>query len=130
MELYTSDFDVTTLTQSATSELKFDGKKQARRKALLKKKILRGEFAASTMFETSREIRQVRESRSEKFESVFAEGVRAYISGDWGNSKRCLDDCMNIKPRDGPTSALINVMSETGFNKPSDWEGYRVLTEK
>jgi hypothetical protein len=39
------------------------------------------------MFETSREIRKVRESNNPKFESVFAEGVRCYVSGDWKRTK-------------------------------------------
>lgn len=35
-----------------------------------------------------------------------------------------------IKPNDGPSSTLITVMQEYGFKAPSDWKGYRELTEK
>lgn len=36
----------------------------------------------------------------------------------------------NIKPNDGPTSTLMSVMKEHGFKAPSDWQGFRELTEK
>ena len=31
---------------------------------------------------------------------------------------------------DHPTNNLMEVMGETHFKKPNDWQGYRVLTEK
>jgi len=31
---------------------------------------------------------------------------------------------------DYPTRNLLAILEETNFQAPSDWEGYRVLTEK
>jgi hypothetical protein len=35
-----------------------------------------------------------------------------------------------MAPEDGPATALLDFMSETGFRKPAHWGGFRVLTEK
>ena len=35
-----------------------------------------------------------------------------------------------LKPEDGPTKTLMEFMSLTRFSSPSNWKGYRELTEK
>jgi hypothetical protein len=35
-----------------------------------------------------------------------------------------------LKPDDGPTKTLMDVMAESKFQAPSTWKGYRELTEK
>jgi hypothetical protein len=82
------------------------------------------------MFETSNELKSVRASVNPEFDSLFAQGVRAYTFGNWSDAKRWLESGLALKPRDGPAMTLLEFMGETGFIKPSDWPGYRMLTEK
>jgi len=56
--------------------------------------------------------------------------MKAYIGGDWAVAKERFDSVLDIKPRDGPTVALLEFMGETGFKKPGYWGGFRILTEK
>lgn len=56
--------------------------------------------------------------------------MNSYIGGNWQEAKWCIDQCFRLKPRDGPTQTLSNVMSETNFIAPPGWKGVRALTEK
>lgn len=36
----------------------------------------------------------------------------------------------NDPSNDGPSTTLLNFMSNTGFEAPEEWRGFRELTEK
>ncbi len=67
---------------------------------------------------------------NESFQDKFSQAFQHYLGGNWGEAKRLLEEGLRIKPVDGPTKNLMDVMSETGYKAPKDWPGYRVLTEK
>lgn len=52
------------------------------------------------------------------------------MDGKWDKSKLIFEECKKSHPDDGPMASLMNVMAEYKFKAPSDWPGYRVLTEK
>lgn len=64
------------------------------------------------------------------FYDVFKEGVQAYLDGEWPKAKEILEKAQKLKPGDGPTESLMNVMNATDFNAPMTWKGYRQLTSK
>lgn len=62
---------------------------------------------------------------------MFKAGFDEYIKGDWKEAKRIFEKVEEAKGfMDQPTRNLLSIMEETHFKAPSDWEGYRVLTEK
>ena len=67
---------------------------------------------------------------SPQFNEIFGKAVKSYINGEWEKAKEGLDEGLSIKPRDGPSQTLLEVMGDHGFKAPYDWEGFRELTEK
>jgi hypothetical protein len=92
--------------------------------------VLDPNFATASLFETSRELSLVRYSHDYNFESKFSKGMELYIEGNFESAKETLEECLSIKPRDGPSLTLIDYMGDFGYKAPSDWEGYRVLSDK
>ena len=64
------------------------------------------------------------------FDPKFAEAYKKYIKGDWPSAEELLSQCLKLKPNDGPTLTLKNFIEELNGIAPSDWNGYRELTEK
>ncbi|KAK9833593.1 hypothetical protein WJX84_006069 [Apatococcus fuscideae] len=71
------------------------------------------------------------------FMERFAEGYTAYETGEWARAKFILEetqasrrDAKGEPVRDGPSTALLNFMTEKGFQAPPGWKGWRELTEK
>ena len=71
------------------------------------------------------------------FLSKFNEAFEAYKAGDWSKSKEIIDSIINERVdsngqpvKDGPSETLLEVMGAHNFSAPSDWQGYRALTEK
>lgn len=72
----------------------------------------------------------MRKQVTPQFFDRFNAGVKAYMDGNWSQSRKYLESGLELKPRDGPSETLLEVMSETDFEAPKDWPGYRELTEK
>ncbi len=45
----------------------------------------------------------------EKFYPVFKQGVDSYLEGKWEESKKVLNDALEILPSDGPSEFLLEV---------------------
>lgn len=65
-----------------------------------------------------------------EFESLFKQGYKLYIKGDWPNSEKKLNECLRIRPGDGPSTTILTVIDSDHGIAPSTWKGYRELTEK
>lgn len=62
---------------------------------------------------------------------MFKRGFDFYIKGDWQLSREILGNISEVKGSpDYPSKNLLDVMAETNFVAPKDWEGFRALTEK
>ena len=54
-----------------------------------------------------------------------------YLNGEWEEACETLRHVEMIKGAvDYPTRSLITIMAQHGYEAPSDWEGFRQLTEK
>lgn len=96
----------------------------------IKARIINGGSRAYTLFETDKDLYAMTKEDNETFNDLFKAGFKGYLDGDWSLSKRKFEECLNLKPDDGPTNTLYEVLKENDFIAPEEWKGYRVLTEK
>jgi hypothetical protein len=62
---------------------------------------------------------------------VFSEGFELYIEGKWEEARKVLERVEDVKKApDGPTNSLLEVLKEHKYHAPTDWQGFRQLTEK
>ena len=87
-------------------------------------------------FKENPDITKVHNATPE-FLTKFDEAFQAYKGGDWAKSKEIINSIINERVdstgepvKDGPSETLLEVMGNHNFNAPSDWPGYRALTEK
>ena len=133
--LFTVDVDINVLTPS---EEKGYTKQELRDKhKIAKSNILTSIFdpedgiKASVLFDNDKDLFKMTENVVYgTFRNTFTDAFDNYIKGDWGACKSKLDECFNQRPDDGPSTTLVGVLKENNFMAPSDWKGYRELTEK
>ena len=61
------------------------------------------------------------------FFDIFRTGIDSYLAGDWAKAKLCLENAVTLKPRDGPSNAILKRMAARNYLAPSDWRGHRAL---
>lgn len=75
----------------------------------------------------------------ENFKDRFAQGLQAYISGDWKLAATIFEETRVMRQRstsdgkaliDGPSEALLKVLKQSNCIAPENWQGYRALDEK
>ena len=66
---------------------------------------------------------------SPSFKHSFDAAFQLYIEGEWMQAKDQLE-LLTEEREDGPTLVLLQFMAKSGFTAPSDWKGYRELTDK
>jgi len=81
-------------------------------------------------FQFVEDIKKLQKDLPAGFFEEFKKGCDAYFAGDWGAAQAQLQRVLDMKPEDGPSVTLLEVMERTGFKAPDDWAGYRALTEK
>eukprot|EP00605_Chrysophyceae_sp_TOSAG23-4_P000252 GSChrysophyteH1.ASY1.ANO1.289.1 assembled CDS len=76
-------------------------------------------------------------ARNEEFQTVFSEGIKIYLDGDWPAARKLLEKANKMMQRiaptlggDGPCLTLLNYMKERDNKAPKDWAGFRPLTAK
>jgi len=133
--LFTVDIDISVLTPSVDKGFTKAELKEKHRVA--KNNILESVFnseeegiKASSFFDIDKDLLKMTENVFGVFRNTFSEAFDNYIKGDWGACKSKLDLCFNQRPEDGPSLTILGVMKELNFMAPSDWQGYRELTEK
>lgn len=76
---------------------------------------------------------------SKEFIRAWGQGMVSYLGGHegksthWRNAALQMEICLQIKPDDGPATAIlahINAKKTSHGDAPADWPGYRSLTEK
>ena len=132
--LFTVDIDISVLIPSeekgyTKAELR---EKHKIAKANIVESVLSGEdgIKASSFFDIDKDLLKMTENVFGVFRNTFCEAFDHYIKGDWGACKSKLDLCFNQRPEDGPAATILGVLKENNFMAPSDWKGYRELTEK
>lgn len=66
---------------------------------------------------------------TKQFYSMFKEGLRSYLDGNWNKSREILNQCLEIT-HDFPTLNILNFMNEYKFKAPKNWKGYREYRKK
>lgn len=90
-----------------------------------------GTLKISSLFDTDRDLVEMRKLYPEKFFEVFKQGFDLYIQGDWSAARDVFNTVEEVKGMpDQPTRNLIEIMRQENFKAPSSWNGYRELTEK
>nr|BCL77499.1 bifunctional adenylyl cyclase/cAMP phosphodiesterase [Cycas revoluta] len=64
------------------------------------------------------------------YKNLFEAAVDDYIVGNWHESCDKLKECARLWPSDKPASILLDFMASHRNIVPSNWKGYRELTEK
>ncbi len=74
---------------------------------------------------------------TETFLTTFAEGVSAYLAGDWTTARQRLETSDQLMREaapalggDGPSLTLLRFMGEHRWIAPASWKGFRPLTSK
>jgi hypothetical protein len=60
----------------------------------------------------------------------FEEGIEDYLAGDWRRARNALTRFLKQVPGDGPAECILGFMKARGFQRPSNWPGFRELTSK
>ena len=128
MQLFTSDVDFSLLKPSKPKSLDKQSSNATRRR--IKKEIESHCLKPIDLYKKSSSLNEMRSELTQDFLEEFSQAVNNYISGDWSSAKLKLDRCLEMKQGDGPCLNLLSFMEEYNFSAPSDWDGYRVLTEK
>merc|ERR1740139_455637 len=83
----------------------------------------------SAMFEDEQEIQFIL-TRDHEFRFAYRNAVDYYLIGAWDDSMRLFNECLKMRPRDGPSIELYKFMEEKGsldadgvFIAPVDWKG-------
>ena len=82
------------------------------------------------------DIALMRKRVSEEFLNDFHRAFQKYERGEWNEARTLLHKTRKRvsyngeEIEDGPTKSLLAVMERTNYRAPSDWNGFRVLTEK
>ncbi|CAK69742.1 unnamed protein product (macronuclear) [Paramecium tetraurelia] len=137
VSLYTIDMNVDNLPPSNDPSAKYKDFTKEELKMLLRQKKLEikeqvesGEFKAIEHLQDNKDMRFLLTGFKKDFMEVFGKAFQAYLDGDWKTARAMFQEALKLKPNDGPTEAVLHSMEETNYQKPSDWKGYRELTEK
>lgn len=82
------------------------------------------------IFLKSKRVRQMRMMETTNFPAVFKQGVSSYLAGQWEKARISLNRAAAIRPKDGPSKAILAYMTSQDFLPPKEWKGYRTLLEK
>lgn len=100
------------------------------RKTLFKK-LNSGEMSTWQEISRDKEFIEMRKDVDIKFEHCFSQAYKMYIAGDWSKAGPEFAKLAKIRPRDGPTTALSEIINDDYKGvAPADWKGYRPLTRK
>jgi len=132
LRLYTCDAYIEELVlEEEKAPMTRQQKKQERVKARIardhyKEKIVTGEIQVSGLFETDKDLIEMRSKFTQAFFDTFSDGFRMYIEGNWHLANKILKSVHMLKKMpDGPSESLMKVMKEHDFKAPEDWPGYR-----
>lgn len=136
MRLFTVDINTENLTELNYNlkDMAIKDKKRIRdreRKNLWALITSRQRQAHQIMF-ADRDFKELREHFDAAFATKFDAAYRQYLGGDWKQSHDGILECLQMTghAEDGPCLTIKSILEEGGCMAPSDWPGYRALTEK
>ena len=87
-------------------------------------------WSADYYIKKTKDLKLLFQNRNEDFHKLFSLGFTKYLEGNWVESKHILNDGKTMIPDDGPSKTILEVMGSLNYQAPSDWKGFRELTEK
>ncbi|EAS07728.2 adenylate/guanylate cyclase domain protein (macronuclear) [Tetrahymena thermophila SB210] len=146
LDMYTVDVHLDNIVYKKVGKDRFDNahlslaiKKKKRvidrmKRNKLKESIINGTENPYEFFNTDKELVAMREFFTPEFYSQWQVGFKYYLDGKWPQAKEIFQKTLVMLNSngiiDGPSNTLIEVIEEHGNKAPSDWNGFRVLTEK
>ncbi|CAD8078076.1 unnamed protein product [Paramecium sonneborni] len=89
-----------------------------------------GEFKSEIHFNRNKDLILIMNNFNPEFYALFTQGFQGYLLGDWKEAQIWFEKAKVLKPNDGPISTLTAFMNEHNFKAPTNWKGFRELTEK
>jgi hypothetical protein len=99
-------------------------------KKILLTKIDNGSKTTWDVFSRDKDFKELRRHYDKVFAKKFNDAYRKYILGDWATAEDLFSQCLKMNPKDGPTITLKNYIEELNGTPPTQWKGFRELTEK
>ena len=127
LRLFTYDIDINE-TEIYTKRMRNRAECKGKREKI-EKDLSRG-MLPGAVFLKSKIIRQMRVREHSNYPGLFKQGVAQYLAGDWEKARKNLTRGLALRPKDGPTVAVLEYMGSLGFEVPEDWKGYHELLEK
>ena len=82
------------------------------------------------LFSTDKDFKELRKTYDKYFAKKFTDAYQKYIKGDWATAEDIFSQCLRMNPKDGPTLTLKAFIEELNGTPPTNWQGFRELTEK
>jgi hypothetical protein len=60
---------------------------------------------------------------------LFNKGFELYEEGKWTEAAKQFRNMLKIRPKDGPTIAILGYIEKNNFAAPFQWEGCREITD-
>lgn len=126
--LFTVDLEIGSLP--ILEPLPMDKKKSFMERKSLMERVTKKSEKMNEIFTLDKDLVHSMAICKGEFKDTFDQGFMKYVEGNWQEARQILEKCLQMRSGDGPSQVLIHVMEENSFEKPTNWKGYRVLTEK
>ena len=72
-----------------------------------------------------------RSSTYKAFYRQYRKGFKRYVNGKWGEARMNLENCLAMKPQDGPSKQIYEYMENFEFcSERAQWNGFRNCNEQ
>jgi class 3 adenylate cyclase len=103
----------------------------------VRREFLTNSSPTDLVFEKDSDMLQLRAHVTDEFKNLFADGINAYLNGDWPMSRNLLEKADTLMKRlipgcegDQPCKTILSYMEERNWQAPAGWKGFRPLTAK
>lgn len=87
--------------------------------------ILHGTNVGPPLFLNDPDINLLCCFHNDEFTQFYNVAMESYLRGEWKMSQNYLEKCLEINPKDGPSSQIYQFIKKEGFSSPTNWKGYR-----
>ena len=135
VRVFTVDVDVEELDETrdrfARLPMKMKKREYERERADMWSKLDRGRKTTLQLIHGDKEYIEVRKHHNQHFADQYAKAYKLYKDGDFETAHDEFKKALELKPHDGPTKTLLDVIAtDFGGKAPEDWEGFRALMRK
>lgn len=139
IDFYTIDTDAESLPLDSKEKENMTGiekrKMGVKRKSdrdTRRERIFSQKLTTSRLLDTDTDYQEMRKPFKQAFYVRWENALQLYLEGQWEMAKPILEETLNMTPgrTDGPSQTLLGVINDHNGSAPSDWKGFRELTEK